>query len=184
MGKYENKSEVQLILCWISDDQIFRMVFWSTSLRSIFGTYAKFGLDDFLDVSRRVRPSNSTAQPRLKSGNCSCLPPLSTSTSLSTKNDSIYFYIYGERHGLPLYYIIFGEHSTYRYSRLNISSCLLVLVPSSNVVSLFSYGGIHIGRSLFKFLILVLIGQRAKYFDGAISFEFQTSTLSTVPFVW
>ena len=132
-SSYKNESEVQLILWWISDDQILRMVIWSTSLRSIFGTYAKFGLDDFLAVSQWVRTTQRDHD---------CIP-----TSLLSISANLWWKIWMTRFTVVL------SH-TWRIIYVLLLSLedfisLLVLVPFSSFISLFSYGGIHIGQSLF-----------------------------------
>ena len=133
------------------------MDFWSISLRSTFGNYAKFGLPDFLEVSLRVCPSNNTARARPQSRLLSCLSPVPTSTSRSTKNyDSStvptstyrYFSIYEEqlndtvyrreRYGFTFYSDIVRELSTYRYSRLFSPEVFIVLTLLNSWFSSYS----------------------------------------------
>ena len=85
----------------MSDNQVFRMEFWSISLRSTFGNYAKFGLPDF--------PGSQLASLSFEQHSASTT--IISSLILSISGTYKYFWIYEE---LRLFY------GTYKYGYLLI----------------------------------------------------------------
>ena len=125
LSMYRNKSEVQLILCWISDNQILRMDFGQslsdqhseTTPNSVCPTFWKSVCDVFLRTPQREHGHNLV------------------SDLVYLRYLQVLLYLRGEWHGLPsrstrftLYSVILEELSTYRYSRLKISLCLLLVL--------------------------------------------------------
>ena len=183
MGRYRNNSEVnsevRLILCWMSDNQVFRMDLWSISLRSTFGNYAKFGLPDSLDISR----PNSTARARPQSRLVSSLPTVPTSPSRSARNESLRR---ATRFTIKSDTVYLSTQSYWKnYLHIGIPGILPwrfhCVYFFYLIASFFSYGGIHWTITFFYSLYSWFSSYSlARYkLCGAISFEFRTSKVST-----